>query len=79
QTDLFEFIVSNEKVVQSSAGASRLSMSSDCSLLIRNITDDDAGRYDCQLMNGTKSDASVFLFILRSEYSDLYNCVIVTT
>ncbi|XP_036066496.1 uncharacterized protein LOC112158360 [Oryzias melastigma] len=49
----------NGKVVQSSVGASRLSVSSNCSLFIRNITDEDAGGYICQLKN--KNDAHLVL------------------
>ncbi|XP_036066493.1 uncharacterized protein LOC118598170 [Oryzias melastigma] len=51
--------VQNGKVVQSSAGASRLSVSSNCSLFIRNITDEDVGGYICQLKN--KNDAHLVL------------------
>ncbi|XP_078798815.1 uncharacterized protein LOC144990092 [Oryzias latipes] len=51
--------VKNGNVVQSSARASRLSVSSDCSLLITNITDEDAGRYLCQLRN--KNEFEVYL------------------
>lgn len=49
-----------------SAGASRLSVSRNCSLLIRNITDEDAGIYTCH--HKTKPDLSVDLNILGSEY-----------
>uniref|UniRef100_A0A3P9MFE5 Immunoglobulin V-set domain-containing protein n=1 Tax=Oryzias latipes TaxID=8090 RepID=A0A3P9MFE5_ORYLA len=65
-----------ENVVQSSVGASRLSVSSDCSLLIRNITDEDADRYTCRLGDNYKNDTYVFLNILSSEYSYLNNSVL---
>uniref|UniRef100_A0A8C7X0N0 Immunoglobulin V-set domain-containing protein n=1 Tax=Oryzias sinensis TaxID=183150 RepID=A0A8C7X0N0_9TELE len=64
----------NGNVVQSSARASRLSVSSDCSLLITNITDEDAGRYLCQLRKKNEFDA--YLHILSSEYSDFNHSVI---
>ncbi|XP_023808691.1 uncharacterized protein LOC105357175 isoform X5 [Oryzias latipes] len=51
--------VKNGNVVQSSARASRLSVSSDCSLLITNITDEDAGRYLCQLRNKNEFDVYI--------------------
>ncbi|XP_036066491.1 uncharacterized protein LOC112158152 isoform X2 [Oryzias melastigma] len=60
--------VQNGKVVQSSVGASRLSVSSNCSLFIRNITDEDVGGYICQLKN--KNDAHLVLNTL-SISSDL--------
>ncbi|RVE55921.1 hypothetical protein OJAV_G00230860 [Oryzias javanicus] len=56
--------ISKGKVEQSSARASRLNMSRDCSLLIRNITDEDAGRYICSLLTWSGPDASVFLNVL---------------
>uniref|UniRef100_A0A3B3IMG5 Ig-like domain-containing protein n=1 Tax=Oryzias latipes TaxID=8090 RepID=A0A3B3IMG5_ORYLA len=67
-----EEISCKESVVQSSAGASRLSVSRNCSLLIRNITDEDAEKYICRL--GNKKwidyiDVYVYLNVLSSEYS----------
>uniref|UniRef100_A0A3P9IS66 Immunoglobulin V-set domain-containing protein n=1 Tax=Oryzias latipes TaxID=8090 RepID=A0A3P9IS66_ORYLA len=46
---------------------SRLSVSSDCSLLIRNITDEDAGQYVCRLGDNNHLDAVVYLNTLSSE------------
>uniref|UniRef100_A0A3P9H059 Ig-like domain-containing protein n=1 Tax=Oryzias latipes TaxID=8090 RepID=A0A3P9H059_ORYLA len=65
--------VKNGNVVQSSARASRLSVSSDCSLLITDITDEDAGRFLCRVESKNEFDA--YLNILNSEYSDLNNSV----
>ncbi|XP_024147200.1 uncharacterized protein LOC112158193 [Oryzias melastigma] len=53
-----EKVVMGGIVVQSSAGASRLSVSSDCSLLIRNIMDEDAGLYVF-----IESDISSFVYL----------------
>uniref|UniRef100_A0A3P9M4D3 Immunoglobulin V-set domain-containing protein n=1 Tax=Oryzias latipes TaxID=8090 RepID=A0A3P9M4D3_ORYLA len=51
--------------------ASRLNVSSDCSLLITNITDEDAGRYLLRL--GNKNKFVAYLHTLSSEYSGLNN------
>ncbi|RVE55925.1 hypothetical protein OJAV_G00230900 [Oryzias javanicus] len=48
-----------EDFEQRSVGTSRLSLSSNCSLLIRNITDEDAREYVCRVVN--ESDANVVL------------------
>ncbi|XP_024147326.1 uncharacterized protein LOC112158283 [Oryzias melastigma] len=53
--------VQNGKVVQSSSRASRLSVSSDCSLFIRNITDQDAGFYVCRLGETHDFDGNLYL------------------
>ncbi|XP_020561941.2 uncharacterized protein LOC105354809 [Oryzias latipes] len=75
-----EQISCKENVVQSSVGASRLSVSSDCSLLITNITDEDADRYACRLGDNYKNDTYVFLNILSisSSPSDIYGRVDLT-
>uniref|UniRef100_A0A8C7XFP7 Protein MCM10 homolog n=1 Tax=Oryzias sinensis TaxID=183150 RepID=A0A8C7XFP7_9TELE len=66
-----EQISCEENVVQRSARASRLSVISDRSLLIRNNTDDDAGQYVCQfrIINNNNNNV-VNLNVLSSKYSD---------
>ncbi|XP_020556291.1 uncharacterized protein LOC105358119 isoform X2 [Oryzias latipes] len=78
-----EEISCKESVVQSSAGASRLSVSRNCSLLIRNITDEDAEKYICRL--GNKKwidyiDVYVYLNVLSisSSPSDVHGRVDLT-
>ncbi|RVE55903.1 hypothetical protein OJAV_G00230910 [Oryzias javanicus] len=61
-----ELQVRRGKVDPSSAGASRLSVSGNCSLLIRNITDEDAGVYTCWFKDTDESDADVYLSILEN-------------
>ncbi|XP_024147278.1 vascular endothelial growth factor receptor 1 [Oryzias melastigma] len=51
---------------QASSQASRLSLSSNCSLLIRNITDEDAGHYICRLGSRIELDTSVYLNTLNN-------------
>uniref|UniRef100_A0A3P9IS40 Ig-like domain-containing protein n=1 Tax=Oryzias latipes TaxID=8090 RepID=A0A3P9IS40_ORYLA len=70
----FESISCNGNV-QNSDRASRLSVSSDCSLLITNITVEDADQYTCRPANNNHNDAVVYLNTLSSEYSDLNNSV----
>ncbi|XP_043963106.1 uncharacterized protein LOC122825666 isoform X2 [Gambusia affinis] len=54
----------NGKVVQSSPRASRLNLDNSCSLIINNITADDAGFYICRPGPGISSDGFVFLNVL---------------
>ncbi|RVE55905.1 hypothetical protein OJAV_G00230930 [Oryzias javanicus] len=56
--------VRNGKVDQRLFRASRLNVSSDCSLLIRNIIDEDAGYYVCRFGEENKFDTNVYLSIL---------------
>ncbi|XP_040921018.1 uncharacterized protein LOC121200039 [Toxotes jaculatrix] len=56
--------VKNGNVDQSSVRAARLSLDTRCSLLISNITAEDAGFYNCRLREGTVHDSSVNLNIL---------------
>lgn len=50
--------------------ASRLSVNSSCSLLIRNVTEEDAGRYVCRDRQDYYNYIPVFLEVLTSEYSE---------
>ncbi|XP_040921017.1 uncharacterized protein LOC121200038 [Toxotes jaculatrix] len=56
--------VKNGNVDQSSVRAARLSLDTRCSLLINNITAEDAGFYTCRLRRDTEHDISVYLNIL---------------
>ncbi|RVE55906.1 hypothetical protein OJAV_G00230940 [Oryzias javanicus] len=56
--------VRNGKVVQSLFRASRLNVSSDCSLLIRNIIHEDAGYFVCRFGEDNEFDNNVYLNIL---------------
>lgn len=58
--------VKNEDVDKSSARAARLSVGTDCSLLINHITAEDAGRYTCR-QGGNTDLAYVHLSVLTSE------------
>ncbi|XP_041831561.1 uncharacterized protein LOC121633517 [Melanotaenia boesemani] len=51
-------------VIKNSARAARLSVNSNCSLVINNITDEDVGHYICGYWKSFDSDSYVFLNIL---------------
>ncbi|XP_043963390.1 uncharacterized protein LOC122825877 [Gambusia affinis] len=54
----------NGKVDQGSPRASRLNLDNSCSLIINNITADDAGFYICRAGPGISSDGLVYLNVL---------------
>ncbi|XP_041831522.1 uncharacterized protein LOC121633497 isoform X2 [Melanotaenia boesemani] len=56
--------VKNGNVNKNSARAARLSVNSNCSLIINNITDEDVGFYICRLGETDSFDAPVYLNIL---------------
>ncbi|XP_036066494.1 uncharacterized protein LOC112158151 [Oryzias melastigma] len=71
--------MSVREIKQSLVGASRLSVNSDCSLFIRNITDEDAGFYTCRVGNSGKVETIVFLHVLSiSSSSDIHGGVQLT-
>ncbi|XP_015224827.1 PREDICTED: uncharacterized protein LOC107081134, partial [Cyprinodon variegatus] len=51
--------VQRGNVVQSSSKAARLSVDNNCSLIINNITTEDAGGYRCQIQDGGSTDPDV--------------------
>ena len=51
--------------MKDSARAARLSLDTDCSLIINNITAEDVGRYTCR--HRPKEDTYVYLSIMTSE------------
>lgn len=61
----------NGKVEKTSSRAGRLSLCRNCSLVIKNITAEDAGQYTCRIKGDPFPDTSVYLNILSSEYFDL--------
>ncbi|XP_051792995.1 uncharacterized protein LOC110951611 [Acanthochromis polyacanthus] len=61
---LTSFKVRRGDVNQKSPGADRLSLSRNCSLIINNITAEDAGRYTCRIRETTAFDTLVHPSIL---------------
>ncbi|XP_028252410.1 uncharacterized protein LOC114428309 isoform X3 [Parambassis ranga] len=58
------FEVNQGKVSQNSTRAARLRLVTGCSLIINNITAEDAGRYGCQSENTANDDSFVYLSVL---------------
>uniref|UniRef100_UPI0037E76DA1 uncharacterized protein n=1 Tax=Semicossyphus pulcher TaxID=241346 RepID=UPI0037E76DA1 len=54
----------NRNVVESSPRAARLSVDTNCSLVIKRITAEDVGRYTCRLNNDVNHDRTVSLNLL---------------
>ncbi|KAF1376963.1 hypothetical protein PFLUV_G00216960 [Perca fluviatilis] len=54
----------NGEVIEISARAARLSVNTDCSLVINNITAEDAGQYGCRQGGDTNTDVYTFLSVL---------------
>uniref|UniRef100_A0A3Q3EHF0 Ig-like domain-containing protein n=1 Tax=Labrus bergylta TaxID=56723 RepID=A0A3Q3EHF0_9LABR len=52
---------SREKINEESLRADRLSLDSDCSLVIKHITAEDVGRYTCRLEQQLEFDVNVYL------------------
>lgn len=65
-------MVHNGIVEKNSAQAARLSLHSNCSLSINNITAEDAGQYLCRSEGNALQDTTVDLNILTSEYLDFH-------
>uniref|UniRef100_A0AAQ6IHT6 Ig-like domain-containing protein n=1 Tax=Anabas testudineus TaxID=64144 RepID=A0AAQ6IHT6_ANATE len=57
--------------------SSRLSVTENCSLVVKKVTVDDSGRYTCRQFNKSGQqqgqDASVHLFVINSEYLQHHN------
>ncbi|XP_034755254.1 contactin-2-like [Etheostoma cragini] len=56
--------VMNGKVTESSSRAARLSVNTDCSLVINNVTAEDAGHYTCREGRDSNTDEVTYLSVL---------------
>ncbi|XP_061602798.1 uncharacterized protein LOC133464688 isoform X2 [Cololabis saira] len=56
--------INNGLIEKKSPRADRMSLSSDCSLIINNITAEDAGLYTCRVGDDAHYDTSVYLSVL---------------
>uniref|UniRef100_A0A8C4GLU4 Ig-like domain-containing protein n=1 Tax=Dicentrarchus labrax TaxID=13489 RepID=A0A8C4GLU4_DICLA len=59
--------VQEGKVERRSARAARMSLDTSCSLVINNITAEDAGQYTCQQGRSHNHDTDLYLSVLTSE------------
>lgn len=64
-------VVQEGVIVQNSSRAARLSLDDKSSLIISNVTAEDAGRYSSQLWEGGSFDVDVYLNIMRSKYFEM--------
>uniref|UniRef100_A0A672H7V2 Ig-like domain-containing protein n=1 Tax=Salarias fasciatus TaxID=181472 RepID=A0A672H7V2_SALFA len=61
--------VRDGEVEKSSPRAARLSLHTDCSLIINNITAEDGGQYVCRYMKDPTRDTQVLMFLLQIQLS----------
>jgi len=70
--ELFNLGIKNEDTERHE----RLSLESDCSLNIKNVTEEDCGSYTCrQFVNGQQhgTDAPVYLHVLHGEFMIIWS------
>ena len=62
-------LVTQGQIVEK-AKSDRLSFTENCSLVIKKVTDEDAGHYECQQVKSTQQykDTQVFLSVINCEY-----------
>ncbi|KAG8012912.1 hypothetical protein GBF38_020871 [Nibea albiflora] len=56
--------VNGQIVEEAKSKSDRLSVTQNCSLVIKNVTDEDVGRYTCRQFKSTHGDSLVYLFIV---------------
>ncbi|XP_032398669.1 uncharacterized protein LOC116706126 isoform X2 [Etheostoma spectabile] len=57
-------VVRNGEVIESSARAARLRVTTDCSLVINNVTAEDVGQYTCRQGRDFNADVNTYLSVL---------------